>query len=171
VLEFKTPDGHDWAALASLGPKFWPYLLSFIFLGIYWSNHHHMIHLTGRVTGGILWANLHLLFWLSLVPFTTAWMGDSRLAPMPTAIYGFVLMLAGVAYYLLQETIIRADGPGSPLKAAIGSDRKGILSVVMYTAAVPIAFFHTWIAAGIYIAVALVWLVPDSRIERRIRVE
>jgi len=170
VLEFKTPEGHDWAALASLGPKFWPYLLSFVFLGIYWSNHHHMIHLTGRVTGGILWANLHLLFWLSLVPFATAWLGDSHLAPVPTAIYGGILMLAGVAYYILKESIIRADGPASALKAAVGSDAKGILSVVMYAIAIPIAFFHTWIAAAVYVGVALVWLVPDPRIERRLRV-
>jgi uncharacterized membrane protein len=168
VLELRTPQGHDWAALRSVGPKFWPYVLSFVFLGIYWNNHHHMLHLAERVTGGILWANLHLLFWLSLIPFATAWAGDTHLAPLPTATYGAILTLAGAAYYVLKTTIIRAHGPQSRLKAAVGSDAKGIISVLMYAVAIPIAFVRPGIAAAIYIAVALVWLVPDRRIEKRV---
>jgi uncharacterized membrane protein len=168
VLELRTPPGHDWAALRTLGHHFWPYVLSFVMLGIYWNNHHHMIHMTERVTGAILWANLHLLFWLSLVPFGTAWVGDTELAPFPTAVYGAILMLAGAAYYVLKEAIIRSQGSGSRLKAALGSDTKGILSVGMYAAAIPLAFVSAWISAAIYVAVALIWLVPDRRIERHL---
>jgi uncharacterized membrane protein len=168
VLELRTPEGHDWAALRSLAPRFCPYVLSFVMLGIYWNNHHHMIHMTDRVTGGVLWANLHLLFWLSLVPFGTAWIGATELAPVPTAAYGTILMLAGTAYYILKTAIIRSQGPQSRLKAALGSDTKGIASVVMYAAAIPIAFVSAWTSAAIYVAVALIWLVPDPRIERRL---
>ncbi len=168
VLELRTPAGHDWAALRQVAPHFWPYVLSFVMLGIYWNNHHHMIHMTDRVTGGVLWANLHLLFWLSLIPFGTAWVGESELAPLPTAIYGATLMLAGAAYYILKTAIIRSQGPQSRLQAALGSDTKGILSVLMYAAAIPLAFVSGWIAAAIFVAVALVWLVPDRRIERRL---
>ena len=168
VLEFRTPEGHDWAAIATLSPKFCAYALSFVFLGIYWSNHHHMLHMTERATGAILWANLHLLFWLSLVPFVTAWMGDTHLAPVPTAAYGGVLLLAGVAYYVLTIVIIHSQGPHSRLREAVGPDTKGLISVLMYAAAIPLAFRQPQMAAAIYIAVALMWLVPDRRIERRI---
>ncbi len=166
VLELKTPPGHDWTALRSLGPRFCPYVLSFVMLGIYWNNHHHLIHMTDRVTGGILWANLHLLFWLSLVPFGTAWVGDTGLAPLPTATYSVILMLAGTAYYILKTTIIRSQGPHSKLQAALGSDTKGIVSVVIYAVATPLAFVNSDVAAALIVAVALIWLVPDRRIER-----
>ena len=166
VLDLKTPAGHDWTAFASLGSRFWPYILSFVMLGIYWNNHHHLIHMTDRVTGGILWANLHLLFWLSLVPFATSWVGETELAPLPTAVYGAIMMLAGTAYYLLKTAIIRSQGPRSPLQAALGSDAKGIVSVLMFASAIPIAFAAPRISAAIYVAVALIWLVPDRRIER-----
>ena len=169
VLELKTPEGHDWAALRAIAPHFWAYALSFVMLGIYWNNHHHMIHMTDRVTGGILWANLHLLFWLSLIPFGTAWVGDTGLAPLPTAIYAGILMLAGTAYYILKTAIIRAQGAHSRLQAALGSDAKGIASVLMYAAAVPLAFVNPRISAAIYVTVALIWLVPDRRIERHVQ--
>src|SRR5262249_9527389 len=167
VLELKTPDGHDWAALRPVGLELSAYVLSFVFIGIYWSNHHHMIHMTERVNGAILWMNLHLLFWLSLIPFGTAWVGETRLAPVPTAIYGVILLASGIAYYVLEVTIIRSQGPQSRLKSAVGSDVKGIASVVMYATAIGIAFVNPWIAEAIYLGVALVWLVPDPRIERR----
>jgi len=168
VLELKTPPGHDWAALRPVGPRFCPYLLSFVMLGIYWNNHHHMLHMTERVTGGILWANLHLLFWLSLIPFGTAWVGETELAPVPTAVYGAILMLAGSAYYVLKMAIIRSQGPHSRLQAALGSDAKGVVSVLMYAAAIPMAFVRPWIASAVYVAVACIWLVPDRRIERQL---
>jgi uncharacterized membrane protein len=166
VLELKTPEGHDWAALRALSPKFSAYLLSFVFLGIYWNNHHHMFHVTKQVTGGILWANLHLLFWLSLVPFATAWMGDTRVSPVPTAVYGGVLLLAGVAFTILVRVIIASQGDHSPLEAAVGRDKKGWLSILLYAVAIPIAFVQPWISAAIYTAVALIWLIPDPRIEK-----
>ena len=169
VLELKTPPGHDWAALRSLAPRFCPYVLSFVMLGIYWNNHHHMIHMTDRVTGGVLWANLHLLFWLSLIPFGTAWIGETELAPLPTAVYAAILMLAGTAYYLLKTAIIRSQGPHSKLQAALGSDAKGILSVLVYLVAIPVAFVSAWMAAAMMVAVALIWLVPDRRIEGRMQ--
>jgi uncharacterized membrane protein len=168
VLELKTPDGSDWTALRSLGAKLGAYGLSFVLVGIYWNNHHHMIHMTERVNGAILWMNLHLLFWLSLIPFGTAWVGNTGLAPLPTATYGAILMMAGVAYYLLETTIIRSQGPQSRLGSAVGSDPKGLASVVMYAAAIGIAFVSPWIAEAIYLSVALMWLVPDPRIERRV---
>jgi len=171
VLEFKTPEGHDWTALRSLGPKLCAYILSFVIIGIYWSNHHNMIHMTERVNGAILWMNLHLLFWLSLIPFGTAWVGDTRVAAVPTATYGAILMCAGIAYYVLETTIIRSQGPHSRLKSAVGSDAKGIASVVMYAAAIGIAFVNPWIAEAVYLGVAVMWLVPDPRIERRIQHE
>jgi uncharacterized membrane protein len=169
VLELRTPADKDWTALRLIGPRFWAYVLSFVMLGIYWNNHHHMIHMTDRVTGAILWANLHLLFWLSLIPFGTAWVGETKLAPLPTAIYAVILMCAGTAYYILKTTIIRSQGPESTLRAALGSDAKGIVSVLMYAVAIPLAFVSTWIAAAIIVAVALIWLVPDRRIEGRLR--
>jgi uncharacterized membrane protein len=168
VLDLKTPPGHDWTALRTVGPRFCPYVLSFVMLGIYWNNHHHMLHMTDRVTGAVLWANLHLLFWLSLVPFATSWIGETELAPLPTALFGVVLMLAGTAYYILKTAIIRAQGSHSKLQAALGTDAKGIVSVVMYAAGIPLAFVNAWISAAIYVAVALIWLVPDRRIERRL---
>ena len=166
VLELKVPHEASLDALKPLLPVFLSYVLSFIYLGIYWNNHHHMFHATRHVTGGILWANLHLLFWLSLFPFTTGWMGENHLAPTPTAVYGFVLLMAAIAYYILQRAIIAQQGPGSLLAAAIGKDWKGKLSPVLYLAAVPLAFVSAWISDGLFIFVALMWLVPDRRIER-----
>jgi uncharacterized membrane protein len=168
VLELKTPVGHDWPALYALSPVFCAYVLSFVFLGIYWSNHHHMLHASDRVTGGVLWANLHLLFWLSLVPFTTAWMGETHLAALPTALYGGVLMMAGVAYLILETRLIAAQGPNSRLQAALGSDLKGRISVVLYLTAIVLSFVKPWTAAVLYAGVALMWLVPDRRIERNV---
>jgi uncharacterized membrane protein len=169
VLELRTPEGHDWMGLTRLSSKFGPYVLSFVFLGIYWNNHHHMFHVTPKVTGAILWANLHLLFWLSLVPFGTAWMGETTVAPVPTAVYGAILLMAGIAYTILVRVIIASQGRESALKAAVGSDRKGLASLVLYAAAIPIAFGAPWISAGIYAAVAMIWLIPDPRIEKRLR--
>jgi uncharacterized membrane protein len=166
VLELRVPHGGDWNALRPLLPVFLTYVLSFVNLGIYWNNHHHMLHVTRHVTGGILWANLHLLFWLSLVPFTTAWMGENHFAPVPTAIYGVDLLLAAIAYFVLQRTIIRSQGPGSELAAAVGSDLKGKLSPLFYAVAIPASFLHQAIAGTLYVAVALMWLLPDQRIER-----
>jgi uncharacterized membrane protein len=168
VLELKTPEGHDWAALHVLWPKLCAYVLSFVFLGIYWNNHHHMFHVTTHVTGAILWANLHLLFWLSLVPFATAWLGETRVAPVPTAVYGGVLLSAGAAFTILARTIIASQGAHSALKAAVGPDNKGTLSILMYAIAIPLAFVQPWISAAIYTAVALMWLIPDRRIEKRL---
>lgn len=165
VLELKVPHGTDLAALSGLVPIFLVYVLSFVILGIYWNNHHHMFYLTDRITGGILWANLHLLFWLSLMPFVTGWMGENHFAPIPTALYGVVLMMAGVAYYILVRTIIRSQGARSKLKAAVGNDFKGKISVVLYAIAIPLAFVHQLLADAIYVLVALSWLIPDRRIE------
>src|SRR3954466_16003318 len=165
VLELRVPHGTDLSALSALVPVFLTYILSFIVVGIYWSNHHHMLLLTERITGGVLWANLHLLFWLSLMPFVTGWMGENHFAPVPTALYGAVLLFAGVAYYILERTIIRAAGPNSRLEAAVGADWKGRVSVLLYASAIPLAFVHQAIAEAIYVAVALMWLVPDKRIE------
>ncbi len=166
VLELKVPHATELAELKPLLPVFLSYVLSFIYVGIYWNNHHHMFHSTRHVTGGILWANLHLLFWLSLFPFTTGWMGENHFAPTPTALYGLVLLMAAIAYYILQRTIIRQQGPNSLLAKAVGKDRKGKLSPVCYLAAIPLAFVSPWIAGGLYMFVAIIWLVPDRRIER-----
>jgi len=167
VLELKPkPDTAELAGLKSLLPVFLSYVLSFLYVGIYWNNHHHMFHSTRHVTGGILWANLHLLFWLSLFPFTTAWVGENHHAPMPTAVYGFVLLMAAVAYYILQRAIIAQQGRDSLLAAVVGKDWKGKLSPVLYLAAIPLAFVSSWISDGLFIFVALMWLVPDRRIER-----
>src|SRR2546423_13918625 len=165
VLELRVPHGTDLAALSSLLPIFLTYVLSFIVIAIYWNNHHHMFYLTDRITGGILWANLHLLFWLSLMPFVTGWMGENHFAPLPTALYGVVLMMAGVAYYVLSQTIIRSQGEGSRLEAAVGTDRKGRASVVLYAIAIPLAFVNQLLSDSIYALVALMWLIPDRRIE------
>jgi uncharacterized membrane protein len=166
VLEMKVPHGADLAALKPLLPVFLSYILSFIYVGIYWNNHHHMLHSTRRVSGGILWANLHLLFWLSLFPFTTGWIGENHLAPTPSAVYGFVLLMAAIAYYILQRAIIRDQGRDSLLAAAIGSDWKGKLSPALYLIAIPCSFLSPWIASSLYVFVALFWLIPDRRIER-----
>jgi len=166
VLELKTPAGHDWSDLRPLTPVFLAYSLSFIYLGIYWNNHHHLIHLCDRVSGSVLWANLHLLFWLSLVPFATAWVGEAHVAPLPTALYGVILMMAGTAYYILETRLIAAQGPHSSLAEAVGSDFKGKISVVLYLVAILLAYVNTWLSVAIYIGVAAMWLVPDRRIER-----
>ena len=167
VLELRVPHGATLAALRPLVPVFLAYVLSFVYLGIYWNNHHHMLHMTDRVTGGILWANLHLLFWLSLVPFVTAWMGENEFASVPTAVYGVVLLMAGVAYLILQSAIIADQGERSPLADAVGGDFKGKLSAAFYVLAIPSALFVTpWLAGAFYVTVALVWLVPDRRLER-----
>jgi uncharacterized membrane protein len=168
VLEFKVPHSADLSALAPLVPTFLVYVLSFIYLGIYWTNHHHLLHAAHHITGAALWPNLYLLFWLSLVPFATAWMGENHFAPVPTAAYGVVLLMAGVAYEWLQATIIRHEGAESTLRAAVGSDAKGYLSLAMYVAAIPLAFVHQLISDALYIAVALIWLIPDRRIERNL---
>ena len=165
VLELKVPHGSDWAALEPLVPAFLTYVLSFVFVGIYWNNHHHMLHACDHVNGAILWANLHLLFWLSLVPFVTGWMGENHFAAIPTAGYGVVLLMAGIAFVVLQGAIIRDQGAQSKLRAAIGNDVKGKASAVLYTIAIPLAFVHEAIADVIYVGVALMWLVPDRRIE------
>ncbi len=166
VLEMKVPHGEEWSALWPLLPVFVSYVLSFANVGIYWNNHHHMLHAATKVNGRVLWANLHLLFWLSLFPFVTGWMGVSGFAPHPTALYGMVLMMAGFAYWVLERTIISAEGAGSIVAKAVGQDRKGILSVLIYAVAIPFAFFGHWIAQCLYVLVALIWLVPDRRIER-----
>jgi len=168
VLELRVPQGADWAALRPLLPVFLTYVLSFVFLGVYWSNHHHMLHLADRVNGKILWANLHLLFWLSLVPFTTGWMGQNHFASVPAAVYGVVLLMAAVAYSILQRTIIAGQGRGSRLAAAIGSDAKGKLSIAIYATAIALAFVNQWFSDALYVTVALMWLVPDRRIESRV---
>jgi uncharacterized membrane protein len=166
VLEMKVPHGEDLAALKPLLPVFLSYVLSFAYIGIYWNNHHHMLHITHRVSGGVLWANLHLLFWLSLLPFVTGWMGENHFAPLPTALYGVVLLMAGAAYWILAHAIINSEGSDSLLARAIGRDLKGNLSVLIYAVAIPLAFVSQWLAQALYVAVALMWLVPDRRIER-----
>jgi uncharacterized membrane protein len=166
VLEMKVPHGDDLGALRPLVPVFLSYVLSFVYLGIYWNNHHHMLHATRHVTGAILWANLHLLFWLSLFPFVTGWMGENHFASAPTALYGLVLLLAAIAYWILQRAIIASQGGDSLLAKAVGRDVKGKLSPLLYALAIPAAFFDQRIAGGLYVLVALMWLVPDRRIER-----
>jgi uncharacterized membrane protein len=165
VLEMKVPHGESLQTLTPLIPVFLSYVLSFVYLGIYWNNHHHMLHATHMVTGPMLWANLHLLFWLSLVPFATGWMGENHFAAVPSALYGVVLLMAAIAYYILQELIIASQGPGSLLKKAVRGDWKGKLSPVIYAIAIPLAFWSQWVTLGLYVLVALIWLVPDRRIE------
>jgi len=166
VLELKVPHGVELVALKPLLPVFLSYVLSFIYVGIYWNNHHHLFHATNHVSGGILWANLHLLFWLSLFPFTTGWLGENHIASTPTAVYGFVLLMAAIAYYILQRAIIVQQGRDSLLATAIGRDWKGKFSPVFYFVAIPLAFVSPWIASALYVFVALLWLIPDRRIER-----
>ncbi len=168
VLELHLPHGDDLAALRELTPVFLSYVLSFVFIGIYWNNHHHMLHATTRVNGKVLWANLHLLFWLSLVPFTTGWIGEHHEASIPTAVYGAVLLASSVAYLILSKTIIATEGPDSKLGAAVGSDRKGMLSSLLYAIAIPVAFLAPLVSDIIYVAIAATWFVPDRRIESRL---
>ncbi len=168
VLELKVPHGVELAALNPLLPRLLSYVLSFIYVGIYWNNHHHLFQATEQVTGGILWANLHLLFWLSLFPFTTGWMGENGLATIPTAVYGFVLLMAAIAYVVLERAIIAKEGRDSLVAQAVGREWKGKLSLVLYVAAIPLAFVSSWIASGLYAFAALLWLIPDRRIERQL---
>ena len=171
VLEMKSPHGTGLAALRPLIPVFLSYVLSFVYVGIYWNNHHHLLHATQHVEGGVLWANLHLLFWLSLTPFATAWMGENHLAPWPVALYGMVLLFAGIAYFLLTRMLIAHHGRDSKLATSIGNDKKGILSVVIYAAAIPLSFVQPWISCACYALVAVMWLLPDRRIERTLASE
>ena len=170
VLELRVPHGEDLHTLVPLLPIFLSYVLSFVYVGIYWNNHHHLLHALERgVTGSILWANLHLLFWLSLFPAATGWMGENNFAPTPAAVYGLVLLMAGIAYWLLQRAIIAHDGPGSVLRRAVGGDWKGNLSPVLYVVAIASTLWSTWLAQAIYVLVALIWLIPDRRIENALR--
>ena len=171
VLEMKAPHGDGLSDLLPLVPVFLSYVLSFVYVGIYWNNHHHLLHAATTVTGAVLWANLHLLFWLSLFPFATGWMGENHFSAIPTALYGFVLLMAAIAYYVLQQSIIRAQGRSSLLKAAVGRDWKGKLSPVLYTVAILSTWLSTSLAAGILVAVALMWLIPDRRIEKVLQKE
>jgi len=165
VLEMKVPHGNDLAALRPLIPVFVSYVLSFAYVGIYWNNHHHMLHAAAQVNGAILWANLHLLFWLSLIPFVTGWMGENHFAALPVALYGVVLLMAGAAYTILANALIWRHGPESTLARALGRDFKGKVSLVAYVLAIPLAFVNNWIAMAVYFAVAAMWLIPDRRIE------
>jgi uncharacterized membrane protein len=169
VLELKVPHGDTLESLTPLIPVFLSYVLSFIYVGIYWNNHHHMLHASTKVSGSVLWANLHLLFWLSLFPFATGWMGENHFAPMPSALYGAVLLMAAIAYWVLQQTIIACEGPASILKSAVGGDWKGKLSPVAYVLAIASTFWVPWIAQLLYVFVALVWLLPDRRIEHALQ--
>ena len=171
VLELKVPHGITLDTLGPLWGGFLSYVLSFIYLAIYWNNHHHMLHTVQRVTGAILWANLHLLFWLSLVPFVTGWMGENHFAPVPTAVYGVVLLMAALAYWVLQRVIIRSQGPGSVLKRAVGGDWKGNVSPALYVVAIAAALWAPWVGGLLYALVAAIWLVPDRRIERALGIE
>lgn len=166
VLELKIPHGTELSSLLPVLPFFVSYVLSFIYLGIYWNNHHHLLHTVQRVRGSILWANLHLLFWLSLIPFTTGWMAENHFAPLPVALYGVNLLMAAIAYYILQTLILRIHGKDSLLAKALGKDLKGKASPILYIVAIVMTFFNEWVAGGIYVFVALIWLVPDKRIEK-----
>ena len=169
VLELKIPEGDDWAALAQVGPVFSAYVLSFIYLAIYWNNHHHLLHTVTHVDGLILWANSHLLFWLSLVPASTWWLGEHFPAPLPAAIYGVTLLMPAIAYYLLQLAIVRRQGPQSVLASALGSDFKGKISIVLYVAGIALAFIVPWASIALYVLVAAMWFIPDRRIENMLR--
>jgi uncharacterized membrane protein len=166
VLEMKVPHGVELEALLPVIPIFVSYALSFVYVGIYWNNHHHMLHAAGKVNGAILWANLHLLFWLSLIPFVTGWMGENHFASMTVALYGAVLLLSAIAYFILSRALIRHDGDASTLARALGGDFKGKVSVVLYVAAIALAFVNRWLSLALYVGVAVMWLVPDRRIEK-----
>lgn len=169
VLELRVPHGTDFAVLRPLLPVFLTYLLSFIYVAIYWNNHHHLLHAAQRVNAPILWANLHLLFWLSLIPFVTGWMGENHFAELPTALYGFVLLMASIAYWFLERAIVAEQGRDSVLASAIGRDWKAKSSLILYAAAVVLSFVNQWIADAIYITVAVMWFIPDPRIEKQLR--
>ena len=169
VLELKVPHEATAHALLELTPVFLSYVLSFVYVGIYWNNHHHMLHACPRVTGGILWANMHLLFWLSLIPFATAWMGENHAANLPVAVYGFALLMPAIAYYILQTAIVRLEGTQSHLAHALGADLKGKLSPLFYLGGMALAFAAPWASKALYVAVALMWLVPDRRIEKAVQ--
>jgi uncharacterized membrane protein len=171
VLDLKVPEGSDWEALRPVLPVFATYVMSFIYVAIYWNNHHHMLHLAHRINGAILWANLHLLFWLSLIPFATGWMGRNHFTPLPAAVYGGVLLMAAFAWLLLQTVIIREQGPGGKLREAIGRDVKGKISFALYALAIALAYAVEWAALAIYILVALMWIIPDRRIEAKAKEE
>ena len=166
VLELEVPHGTDLAALRPLIPVFFSYVLSFVYIGIYWNNHHHMLHAAGKVSGRILWANLHLLFWLSLVPFVTGWMGENHFAALPVALYGVVLLMASIAYYILARFLAALHGKDSKLAVALGSDIKGLSSSAIYVIAIPLSFVNPWIACALYVLVAVIWFIPDRRIEK-----
>jgi uncharacterized membrane protein len=168
VLDLKVPHGTGWAALRPVVPAFLTYVLSFVYLGIYWNNHHHMLRATERISGSVLWANLHLLFWLSLIPFVTGWMGQNDVAPPPTASYGVVLLCASIAYLILQTTILADRTANARLREALGRDVKGKISPVLYAVGISLSFVEAWMGVALYVAVALIWLVPDRRIERRL---
>jgi uncharacterized membrane protein len=168
VLNMKVPEQTTFAALRAVVPVFLSYVLSFVYVGIYWNNHHHLLHASQRVTGEILWANLHLLFWLSLAPFATAWMGENFDAPAPVALYGVVLLFAGIAYFILTKSLIHHDGKDSALAVSIGRDRKGVISVTVYAVAIPLSLLRPWIACCCYVLVAVMWLLPDRRIEKHL---
>ena len=167
VLEMKVPHGTELSALLPMWPVFLAYVLSYVYVGIYWNNHHHLMHAVDHVTGGILWANLHLLFWLSLVPFVTGWMSENHFAPLPTALYGAVLFMSGAAYTVLVKCLISVHGKSSILAQSVGADRKGLISLAIYAAAIPLAFFQPWLAFAMYCGVAAIWFVPDRRFEPR----
>ena len=169
VLEMKAPHGADWATLGKVVPVFLGYVLSFVYLAIYWNNHHHLLYACERVSGAVLWANMHLLFWLSLVPFTTAWMTENHFAQLPVALYGVSLLMPAISYTILQMTLVRVHGPDSTLASALGADFKGKVSIVLYIGGIALAFFLPAISLALYVAVALIWLVPDRRIERVVR--
>ena len=169
VLELKIPHGTDWESLRPLLPVFLSYVLSFVYLGIYWNNHHHMLYVTEHINGKILWANMHLLFWLSLIPFATGWMGENHFAPLPTAVYGGVLLAAAIAYFILERLIIAQQGKDSKLKAAVGRDIKGKISPLIYMVGIALAFVNQWLSQALYVLVALMWLIPDRRIESKVK--
>ena len=168
VLNMKVPTETTFSALKPVVPVFLSYVLSFVYVGIYWNNHHHLLQASQHVRGGVLWANLHLLFWLSLVPFATAWMGEDFRSPVPVALYGAILLFASIAYFILTKSLVRSHGENSPLALSVGTDRKGLTSLTVYLAAVALAFVRPWIACSCYAVVAVMWLIPDPRIERRV---
>ena len=168
VLELKIPHGSDWQSLQTLAPKFLSYIISFVYIAIYWSNHHHLLQTLKHVNGSVLWSNTHLLFWLSLVPFATAWAGENHFAELPVAIYSFIMLMAGVSYFILSKTIIKVQGKDSILSSAIGKDMKGIISMVGYAIAVPLAFYFKEGSLIIIVSIALLWLIPDRRIEKKV---
>ncbi|HKH59614.1 MAG TPA: TMEM175 family protein [Flavitalea sp.] len=171
VLELKVPHGDDFASLSKLLPVFISYLLSFVYIGIYWNNHHHMLHAAKEVNGNIMWANMHLLFWLSLVPFATGWMGENHFTTLPVALYGVILAMAGIAYFILSQTLIKHHGSNSTLAQAVGSDQKGKWSVYTYAIAIALAFVNPWISMALYTTVAAIWFIPDRRITKKLKAE